>query len=119
MGTHNCGNHVVKSRLMIGESELNCGMIINMGSECDQKPINKHGVKPETCCQTDYYLLQISNEFDFSKTFSHLNIDTGISIVYMLLQAPVLSKISVSQLIDYSSPPLINNIISFLQVFLI
>ena len=63
---HYCGGKVVKSSVMLGEGDLSCGMTESeMKPSCDGHS-QKTTIKAKSCCQNEYFQLEIEDDFNSS-----------------------------------------------------
>lgn len=56
MATHTCAGHVVESKLVIGKTILNCGMMDESESKCPKSITKK-------CCDNKFQSLQVNDDF--------------------------------------------------------
>jgi len=117
MGTHICRGHAVKTKLMIGEQTLDCGMM-KMAVPCNHKN-TANGINPQTCCHTQYKMLQVKDNFDFSK-ISFVSDFNFSAILFNTLLQPLVGVTALTfHYLEDTSPPVANNILLLFQSFLI
>ncbi len=118
IGAHYCGGEVVKTRIMLGETHLDCGMA-EMDETCND--FAGHGLefdKPP-CCENRYQTFQVDNDFNSYPPLSILNVDFIIALVHSDIVVALFSKAKNSFYTDYSPPPLIKDLPVLFRTFLI
>ena len=116
MATHYCGGLAVKTKLVLGNAMIDCGM--KMEKECESKESKDLTLTKSPCCQNEYQSLDVEDDFkpNFVQT---LNVDFVAAFVVAFFYLPLTSTEEKPQYANYS-PPLIDQDRSVLhQVFLI
>lgn len=116
--SHYCGGKVVKSKISLGNLNLDCGMA-NMDPACENSK-DQSSLKPKQCCQNHYSQLKVDD--DFIKTAVEIVTTDFINTSYILFSVSYLFSInSNEEPKDFNfNPPLRNQDIPVLiQSFLI
>lgn len=115
MVTHFCGGQAVKSQLVIGHGNLDCGMAdMNMATE--QKSTGMDYAS-SGCCEDQYQSFEI--EDDFNHLQLSINLDFVAAFVHAFLDVVVLSEEDHPQYAHYSPPLLLRDIPILNQTFII
>lgn len=103
VATHYCGGHAVKSSLMLGNGELDCGMK-KMASSCESHSTETSLTK-RVCCENEYLSLEIEDDFQLSIIQSDIDLNFVFTFVYTFVE---LHSSDVEQNVTYGdySPPL-------------
>ena len=116
MTTHYCGGHAVKSKLVLGDKSLNCGME-KMDENCETG--SETSITKKACCENHFMSLNVENEFQPTIVQPSIDVNFVFTFVYTyfeLLTSNFQQEIAFG---DYS-PPLRNRDVQVLfQTFLI
>ena len=113
VSTHMCGGKRVKSKLMIGNADVSCGM------EKKETPCSKQTTMKSNCCQNEYQTFSIEDDYTQQLVKTDLNFDFVISFIstWVNLFDSLTTQNDIFR--DHSPPPLIRNIPILIQSFLI
>lgn len=79
---HYCGGRAVKSKMMLGNNDLGCGMV--------QFSCEKEGkgtaVKKKNCCSNDYLSLEIENDFEVATVQSTVDFNFVVAFVTTFIE---------------------------------
>ncbi|AGA80337.1 MULTISPECIES: HYC_CC_PP family protein [Echinicola] len=116
--THLCCGIAVKSALMLGNGELDCGMNHSELDNTDDSFAERTVVK-DKCCDNHYTTIE-SDEAIFSKTsLNSINVDFFIPFVYSYLGIDPFNQDHSTVYTDYSPPLLKQDRQVMFQSFLI
>lgn len=103
--THYCDGQVLKSKVVFGGDELNCGMEA-MDDGCASKPTNP-SITKKGCCENQY--LSLNLEDDFQPSVAQKVIDTNFIFTFVYTFIELLNP-DIEQEVAYRdySPPLRN-----------
>ncbi len=117
MATHYCGGHTVKSKLMLGNGELDSGMAKpNKSCESDSKETS---FKKRGCCENQY--TSINLEDDYQSSVLHVDLDSKFvyTFIYTFIELFNSSIELDIAFINYSPPLLKQDVQVLFQSFLI
>ncbi|MEX0812972.1 MAG: hypothetical protein WD048_12205 [Chitinophagales bacterium] len=117
MATHYCAGFVVKSQLMLGKGDLDCGMH-KVKEECPFHSDTKERINKVPCCENEYLTVELKE--DFNQTIQKLNFD--IDFVQAFAQSKsekYFPELIFPQYGNYYPPPLDKDIQVLFQTFLI
>lgn len=121
IGTHFCSGEAVETKIMLGKTHLGCGMTdIDLSCEDSGKTSN-HPVSFDNfpCCENEYQIIQVTDEFVKDATHGSLNIDFAAAFLAILLNVDLIPKSTHQFYTDYSPPPLEKDVQVLFQTFLI
>ena len=101
--THYCGGKAVKSKLMLGNGDLDCGMA-KMDEACESETTT---VSKKSCCENHFLSLEVEDDFQPSVIPADIDLNFVYTFVYTFIE---LLNSGVEQEIAYRdySPPLRN-----------
>ncbi len=115
--THFCMGHAVISKLMIGKSDLSCGMN-EMESACGGKE-NTSTLLAAGCCATEYLAIQVDDNYqNVSSTFSFEH-QFLFAVTYTFLLSQASGENQVLAYSDHIPPPLEQDFQSMYQLYLL
>ncbi|MBU1368265.1 MAG: hypothetical protein KJ578_03055 [Bacteroidetes bacterium] len=121
MGTHFCGDEAIVTKIMLGETHLDCGMMV-MEEPCnDSENSGENGLclNKVPCCENEYQVFQLTNEFVKDAAQPFFNIEFAVAYVYNALKLNFLQS-STHQFYTVSNPPPLEKDIQVLfQTFLL
>lgn len=120
-GTHLCGGEAVKSKILIGETHLECSMI-DMDQSCDIPVHNDNKntlLDNDLCCDNEYHTVQFTDEFINDAAQSIYKIDFAAAFTYTTLNLDLFPKSTHQFYTEYISPPIEKDIQVLFQSFLI
>lgn len=116
MTTHYCGGRAVKSKLVLGDKSLDCGME-KMDENCESD--SETSITKKSCCENHFMSLGV--EDDFQETIAQPQIDVNFVFTFVYTYFELLTSNFEQEVAfgDYS-PPLRNRDVQVLfQTFLI
>ncbi len=121
VGTHYCGGETVESKLILGETHLGCDMSLGSMSCSVTGEADSHQVTIENqpCCENEYQSFQLTNEF--VKEASSITFSVNVALAFVNVDT-FLERFSTGtphSFIDYSPPPLEQDLQVLFQTFLI
>lgn len=104
MATHYCGGHPVKSKLMLGNGSLNCGMK-KMTDSCESSETTS--ISKKACCENHYLSIEVEDDFQPSIVQPDVDVNFVFTFIYTFIE---LLNADVEQVVAYGdySPPLRN-----------
>jgi hypothetical protein len=116
--THYCGGHAVEAKLVLGHSDIGCGMEQKQ-KDCDSGT-KKVQFEKQTCCQDDFVQIGVESEYKVVST-SEVAHNTDYIATYILSIAIQYEDASLQtpKYLRYSPPLLIQDIPVMMQSFLI
>ncbi|PKP51460.1 MAG: hypothetical protein CVT92_12730 [Bacteroidetes bacterium HGW-Bacteroidetes-1] len=121
IGTHFCGGEAVETKIMLGETHLDCGMMV-MEASCDT-PVKQHenGINFDKvpCCQNEYQTVQTTDEFVKDAAQIAFNVDFAIAFINTTLILDLFSKAVHQFFTEYNPPPIEKDNQVLFQTFLI
>ncbi len=104
MTTHYCGGHAVKSKLVLGDKSLDCGME-KMDENCETD--SETSISKKSCCENHFMSLGV--EDDFQETIAQPQIDVNFVFTFVYTYVELLNPSSRQEVAygDYC-PPLRN-----------
>lgn len=117
LATHYCGGYAVKSKLMLGNGELDCGMA-KSDKSCESDSMET-SVKKKGCCENQYTSINLEDDYQPSVLQANLDYNFVFTFVYTFVEL-LNSNIELEVAYDDYSPPLRNIDVQVLfQSFLI
>lgn len=116
MTTHYCGGLAVKSKLVLGNKSLDCGME-KMDKNCERG--SKSSITKKACCENRFMSLNVENEYQPTIAQPSIDVNFVFTFVYTYLE---LFSSNIEHEISYGEyPPPLRNIDSqvMFQSFLI
>lgn len=83
MTTHYCGGHAVKSKLVLGDKSLDCGME-KMDENCETG--SETSITKKACCENHFMSLNVENEFQPTIAQPSLDVNFVFTFVYTYLE---------------------------------
>lgn len=121
IGTHFCNGNAVKTKIMLGEMSLSCG-IICMDDTCGntEKP-NARNVHIENvpCCENEFRTFRTTDDFVKDAAQISFIVDFTIMFFYNTMNLDLFPKASTQSYSEYKSPPHETDIQVLFQTFLI
>lgn len=118
IATHFCENEAVMTKLVIGHQDLSCDMA-NMDAFCGDSENQDLRFTGPTCCENHYQNIETTDDFVKDAQKVIINIDFVAALFYTIINLDVVSQ-SVSYFYaDYAAPPLIKDIQTLFQTFII
>ncbi len=121
IGTHFCCGKTVETKVLIGDTHLECNMQ-DMEEPCDdsEKPYtDKVHLENHPCCENEYQTVQGTDVFLKEVAQQSFNINFAIALIYTNLNLELLSKSTAQFSAEYITPPLERDIQVLFQRFLI
>ena len=115
--THYCGGRAVDHQLMVGNSNLDCGMM-DMDISCTTHE-SKTVLKKKNCCDNEYVSFDIEDDYNSGAEIISLNPQFLFAFTYTLYQLHLSENNQVVAFSDLSPPPLEQDIQSLYQTFLL
>lgn len=103
LATHYCGGHAVKSKLMLGIGELDCGMA-KSDKSCESDSMET-SVKKKGCCENQYISINLEDEYQPSALQANLDYNFVFTFVYTFVEL-LNSQVELDVVYDDYSPPL-------------
>lgn len=104
--THYCEGEILKSKIVFGNGELNCGME-TMDDNCKSKPIEP-SISKKGCCENHYLSLNVEDGFQPSIIQADVDVNFVFTFVYTFIE---LLNSDIEQEVAYGgSPPPLRNI---------
>ena len=118
IATHYCGGFAVKSQIVVGHTELNCGMS-NMDKSCETDSSKEGYIKKKPCCANEFQSLELEDEFQPPVIESSLNLKFVAAFVITFTNSTNASKAVKAGHKNYSPPLIERDIPVLIQSFLI
>lgn len=121
LGTHFCGGTAVKTKIILGESHLGCGMM-DMEIPCsDSEHYGNEQVRFDKvpCCKNEFQTIQSTDDFVKGATQTVVNIDFAVAFLHTALFMDLFPKNTHRFRTEYISPPLEKDIQVLFRTFLI
>lgn len=117
IATHFCHGHAVKSQLVFGEANIDCGMA-KMKKSC-HATTSEASVKRKSCCENDY--ISLGTEKTLESTKYKVDVDPNFVIAFYATYYELieLDDDVHSNFKDYNPPPLIRDVYVLNENFLI
>lgn len=114
MTTHYCGGHAVKSKLVLGDKSLDCGME-KMDENCETS--SETSITKKACCENHFMSLNVENEFQ--PTIAQPSLDVNFVFTFIYTYFELLTSNSQQEVAfgDYSLPLAQKDIIILFQNF--
>ena len=110
--THYCGGRAVKSKMMLGNNDLGCGMV---QVSCDKEGTGTT-VKKKNCCSNKYLSIGVEGEQNSVKTKVSINPVFVAAFVYTFIKVFSLD-VNGYRFLDYSTPIVLKDITILFQNF--
>lgn len=121
MGTHFCGGEAVETKIMLGETHLDCGMM-DMGEPCDNSEHtnnNQASFNNIPCCQNEFQTIQGTDDFVKDAAQIVFNVDFSVAFIYTMLNFDLFPSSTNNIYTEYISPPVEKDIQVLFKTFLI
>lgn len=115
--THFCGGLEMLSELSLNASHINCGMKQKV-PDCEPNDGKAH-VQDSGCCDNEFEILHLDEDFSISKASLHLNLDFALAWVHTFVIKVSLEEATVTTYSDYSPPIIEQDHQVLYQTFLI
>jgi len=119
LGTHFCRGEAVESKIILGETHLGCGMMEMEEPYEDSENPDENGVSVDKvpCCQNEYQIVQLTNEFVKDSAQIPFNIEFAVAITYSALNLDLFPKPAHQFYPEYFPPPLEKDFRVLFQTF--
>jgi hypothetical protein len=122
IGTHYCGGEAVKSKILLGKTNLDCGMD-GMDESCTHSETpGEYGnhLKTAPCCENEYQIIEPTDKFVKEEVqIASFNVDFAFAYLIATLTFDVFPKSTENLYADYSPPHYQKDIQVLFQSFLI
>lgn len=114
LGTHYCGDFAMESKVVLGKTNLDCGMGMMEMNESHNKAMASKG-----CCKDVFHVFKIKD--DFNPGVEQQTVQPQFAILFVITYADLFETYLQPSLsfADYNPPPLEKDIPSLFHVFLI
>lgn len=102
MTTHYCGGHAVKSKLVLGDKSVDCGME-KMDDNCETG--SGTSITKKSCCENHFMSLSVENEFQPTVAQPSLDVNFVFTFVYTYLELFSSNIEHETSYGEYSPPP--------------
>ncbi|WP_449500890.1 HYC_CC_PP family protein [Algoriphagus lutimaris] len=116
--THFCGGLEMLSELSLNASHINCGME-QKKPDCDTNDGKVHVHQDSGCCDNEFEVLQLDEDFSINKASFHLNLDFAFALVHTFIFKVSLEETTATTYSDYSPPFLKQDHQVLFQTFII
>lgn len=120
-GTHFCGGMAVKTKIILGETHLDCSMI-DMEESCDvrvERDYSEDRFEKAPCCENEYHSVQTTDEFVKDAALQFLNVDFAAALIFVTLSLDLFPSASHQFYTDYIPPLVEKDLPVLFQTFLI
>ncbi len=118
MATHYCGGMEVESRIVVGHTELHCGMS-NMERYCSTNLSKGNHFKNKPCCENEFQSFDLEDEFQHQVIEISVNLEF-VAVFFITIAYRTYSTENDKEVyLNYFPPPLERNILVLVQSFLI
>ncbi len=101
--THYCGGYAMESKVLLGATDLNCGME-NMEETCANTFPGKNSFKKERCCDNKFIAIDIEDDFNSPIQKVSVEVKFVISFIYTFIQSPVIQNDQQFTFSEYPPP---------------
>lgn len=120
VGTHYCGGEAVEAKIVLGNTELGCGME-DMESACgfSDNSITGVNLQASPCCQNEYHSRYITDDYVKDAARYFFNIDFAFVDFFATLNTDIVPKPTYPFYTSYIPPPLKKDFRVLFQTFII
>lgn len=115
--THFCGGLEMLSQLSLNASHINCGMEQKI-PDCETNDGKVH-VQDSGCCDNEFEILHLDEDFSITKASLHLNLDFAYALVHTFILNVSLEETTSTTYSGYSPPFLKQDQQVLFQTFII
>ncbi|HNP16915.1 MAG TPA: hypothetical protein PKL31_00670 [Fulvivirga sp.] len=118
MVTHYCGGMAMETQIVVGHTELHCGMS-DMESGCETESSKENQFKKKPCCENEYQSLKVEDEFQAQVIGSSMSLEFVAAFFATFIGITYSFEADKTEYKNYSPPLIERDIPVLVQSFLI
>ncbi|MBN3582304.1 hypothetical protein JYB64_07875 [Algoriphagus aestuarii] len=101
--THFCGGMEMLSELSLKAAHIDCGME-QVLPDCDSEKEHQNHFKSSHCCDNEFELVNMDEDFSFAKAGINLHLDFAVAFVHTFIFNRIIQEESLSEIPFYTPP---------------